>query len=1237
MQPSFNVIAAPHPFAVQRHAIEMPAGASLDSVLVEIVRRTGCEPAMLRDAVILVGDVQVPKALWSTVHVKGGVSVVVRTVPGRNVLSLLVTIASIAAAFYVPGAIGLTGFAAKLTAAAIAVGGSMLAQAIAPPPQLPYSSGGQQMPTPSYAIAGTRNEARPYGVVPKLLGRIVNYHPPLAALPYTEVQSGNRQFLRLLFCIGHGPVTISSLRIGTTPIDQYPDVSYQIDQGIGPSQLGLFPRQVREESLAIQLRQVDGYVERTTPIDTDEIQLDITFPSGLILITNRNVQMALHVKFEVQYRPASGGAWQAAPLTSSLSASARIEGGGVFQVSGATKSARRATVGFNVPRGRYRVRIRRLTEDDQSDSEGKDQWITLEDSHWTGLKSYQNEPPVTKPGLALVALRVLASDRLNGIIDTFNCTVEPRLRTWNGSSWTSPTETRNPAWMFCDVLTGAQNARALPAARLDLAAIKAWADDCETNGYTCDAVISYRTSVWQMLQEVASCGRASPAILDGQYTVVQDKARTTVIQQFSPRNMRNFEVSRVFGDWPHALKVRYPDVRTEHQTAERIVYDTGYNAANATKFEVLDMPFCTSASLAWKYGRYALAAARLRPEILSGDVDIEHLVCTRGDLVRIQYDVIRVGLGAAHITAVATSGTDVTGVTLELPMTMAVDRAYGVRVRMGSGSGTVSAVHAIDTVAGEHAALTFTTPIPSSTHQPAVGDLVLFGEYGLESSEWIVRSIEPRADMTARMTFVAHAPEIHTADQGAIPAFDPQMTLPPAVDRDEPPTPTITSIDAGESALAISNNGFIQANILIGVSVNRDAAVTPADYLQIRYRRKDSGDAYTTAALYPADTAEVRVGPVEEGLTYEAQLRTLSALGHTSRWVSRDVFVVGQAEPPPDINHLFREGAYLTWEYPDPPLDFAGFRVTANYGSSASRSTARALHSGLLSASKFDISSLSGTQTLLVVAVDYAGNESENPVIATINLGDAPIDNIILTQDEHPTFAGATTGGTVVSSELVADTDSDPLFWGPDAAAFWTADGDTFWPTVTYQAMSYIAAYAPDATHIGATVHLALDVTGEYTIEYREVDSPVFWGSDGDPFWAADDALFWPASLVSDWYTWPGLLGPLDDDTTGYEFRVTTAAGSVQGVLAEISVLIDVPDIVEDIEDFTAADTGTVRLPITKTYRVIKTATFAVQNASGARSIDLLDKDPDLGPSFRVLDASGTRVSGVVDAVVRGY
>ena len=53
--------------------------------------------------------------------------------------------------------------------------------------------------------------------LPKPASRTV---PPLGALPYTETV-GDTQYLRMLFVWGYGPLEISDLRIGETPLSEF--------------------------------------------------------------------------------------------------------------------------------------------------------------------------------------------------------------------------------------------------------------------------------------------------------------------------------------------------------------------------------------------------------------------------------------------------------------------------------------------------------------------------------------------------------------------------------------------------------------------------------------------------------------------------------------------------------------------------------------------------------------------------------------------------------------------------------------------------------------------------------------------------------------------------------------------------------------------------------------------------------------------------------------------------------
>jgi hypothetical protein len=58
---------------------------------------------------------------------------------------------------------------------------------------------------------------------------------------------------------------------------------------------------------------------------------------------------------------------------------------------------------------------------------------------------------------------------------------------------------------------------------------------------------------------------------------------------------------------------------------ERIVYDDGYDASNATLFEGIQFPGVTDPDLIWKHGRFHIAQARLRPEKITLSVGWENL------------------------------------------------------------------------------------------------------------------------------------------------------------------------------------------------------------------------------------------------------------------------------------------------------------------------------------------------------------------------------------------------------------------------------------------------------------------------------------------------------------------------------------------------------------------------------------------------------------------------------------
>lgn len=1239
--PTFSVLAQPHPLRPERDAFFLGVGCTVEDAICEAAYRRNVPLELMAHTVVVIGDRVVAKEAWASTRPHAGEQVTMRAVPDGPLAALIPVILSAAVTAAIPTSLALSlgtigGLALSVATTLV---GMAIQMALTPTPRQSSNFGGRaDEVSPLRSLQGTRNDARPYQPIPRIFGRVVSYTPPRGTEFYTELSRGtNDQFLRVVFVVGEGPLTLSNLKIGDTPITNFEDVTVVIREGYDDDpDLTLFPSQVREQSLQIELKQSNGYSQRRSEVSTDEMSVDVVFPNGLQLITGRGRKYQLGVQFHVQYKAASSSVWLNADISNDTTWIVK-DGDGYFTVRANSKAAIRRTIRIEVPeRGQYDLRIKRVTEDDQSDNEGEDQTVTTEQAFWTAFRSYRNDPPFDATNLATVELRIRATDQLNGVIDQFNCTAQAVLPVWNGSAWVEQ-ETRSPAWAFAEVLRGRSNARPVADSRIDLDALMDWADSADALGLTFDgALIDSGVSVWDRLTDIAATANAVPAMPNGIYTVVVDETKPTVVQHFTARNLTDVRGEKSLVARPHALRVRWPDEQARGQWSERIIYRQGYNATTATRFEVLDLPYTTSARAAVMRARRLLWQADLRPEIYYGTADFEHLVCTPGDRVKVAHPTMLWAVGSARVRALATSGSNITGVTLDAPLTMDGAESYTIYCRLADGT---DATIAVDTVAGDQTEFTFTTPVATSSG-PQVGDLVTLGE----PVDLIVRSIEPGENLSASISFLDYAPEIFDADGGAIDEWDPQITLPPVLNRATPSPPAVESVDSGEGVLVRASDGTFTSRIVLAFTVDQGATGVAAEIVQARYREAGSVEDWQWVTAANPTGGALSLSPVEDQATYTIELRSVSAVGATSEWVRIDHTVVGKSSVPPDVERFYRSGDGLVWPYPNPPVDLAGFLLRANYGTSQDWGAARALHQGVVSAPPFDISALHGTQTILIKAVDTSGNVSATAASVTIDLGDLPVENIIDTQSEAPGFTGTITGGAVSGGALEADLLSSPLFWRSDGALFWPSDdSDDFWPSNVYDELTYIASWTPASDQLDDGILLVdADITGDYTLDYRISTSPLFWGSDGSTFWGADDDLFWPESTVGGWVPWPGRLGPFDTTADTYQVRATVLGGPVQGVITELDLICDVPDIVERFDDVSIAATTGTRLTLTRAYRAIDNIVITRQDdgGTGVRA-EWVDKQANPGaaggPLIKVRDASAAVVDGVVDVVIKGH
>jgi hypothetical protein len=1252
--PGNRLIGCLHPFRAAQVDVELPEGQTIEQMILaaggdRALMRHG--HAWLNDPMMTGEPVYIPRDRWRVVRPKPGMVVTVRIAPGKEgggkmALQIVMTIAVIVASIYLgPEIAGLyfsateAGFAtaSAIATAVVGLAGTLAISALIPPPQPKFdqlAARGGTADKQVFSINGTQNRANLYGAVPSLFGR-KRIYPPLAVEPYREVVGG-KVFWRMMLAVGYGGIAMSDIRLGETPIENYGGIETEIREGLPTdAPRALYSDDQHSDDLNAELTAAAGWVVRETLDDIDELAIDWVFPQGLGRATPGGHEI-LTVAFDVQYAPAGTEDWVNAAWADSALPGFAVDGHAAFTdstVGAATYFGNRV----KVAKGRYAVRQRRTTQDFTQD-------YVLDSSFWATLRSIKYRDPIAMAGVATFALRAEASSELNGVLDQINMIAERKMEIWDEgtASWVWAT-TRSPADAFIRAARGAEAGRAaLVDARLDMTGLLAWRgdgaeimDDGQPR-WTFDAYYESVSTIWQVLTDIAAAARARIATVDGKWGVVRDLPQAVRKQHVTRRNIWGFEGSLPYVDLPHALKVRY-DKDGLGQLGERIVYADGFDDLTATKFDSLDGFGWTDPNLAWREGRYHLAVIYLRPGPYSFFMDPEHMVFRRGDLIGVTHDVPGWGLGDGRIKGFVYDDPDnptaVTAILVDAALLMENGKDYAVEIRTLADP---KVYRAIETAAGWQTTLTFLIPIPVAD-SPAAGDLVAYGLAGSVSVDALVKEIEPGPDLSARITVVDAAPAVHDADTGPIPAFDPQITRPP-VDQRKPPMPMVVAVKSDESVLIVNADTGFTSRILVTLGALGGAAFMP-DYYDVKWRRSDSTGGWQHLGGQPIDATAISIMPVDDKVDYAIEIRTVTRQGQASDPATFSHTVIGQSTRPPAPTDARVENGVFRGTVPLAlPIDFRGYIVRTVTGTDTNWDAGSPPpgHDAntVLPRPELDIAAVlrqGGARVLMMKSVDWAGNESDSFISAVIDLGAPIVENIVIDTDLAAAgFPGTIAGGAVDGGVLKADDDGSAYLADPTAP--YLPDPAAAYLDVTYLPMTYEFTYTPDAGDLPGALVVTLEAVGVWTLEYRSLGTGLAW--DGDGLWEPGDGPFLDDGGGS-WVPWPGRLD--EAQAQPYFFRIRWAGGAVRGELSALNVKLDVPDEQEWINDVALAVGTGSRLALTKSYRSIKgVAPVLIPDAGTARTIRLVDYDPDLGPLLEALDTSGAVVAATVTAFVQG-
>ncbi len=886
------------------------------------------------------------------------------------------------------------------------------------------------------------------------------------------------------------------------------------------------------------------------------------------------------------------------------------------------------------------VRIRRVTADSDSTR-------IVDECQWKYIRSITNGSPVDFDyPFALTAVRIKASGQLNGIIEDLNGICTSYAEIWNGSTWTGSLPTQNPAALARLVLMGNANHLARTSSQMDEDAFGDWYELCASQGYKFNMVRDFRASAWDSFADICATARAAPALSEGKWSVIIDHSGKGIAQHITPRNSWGFSSVKTLFDAPHAFRVKFKNEDQVFEWDERIVYDDGYSTSNAIRFKGIELPGITDPDLIWKFARYYIAQARLRPEEYTLYMDFEHLACSRGDLVRVSHDISEWGLGWGRVKSLVTSGSNTTGVILDEHITMKADASYVTRFRLMDNS---SLVISITTAAGETNELSFATTVATASG-PAAGDLFMFGEADSESAELLVKKIERQNDYVAKLTLVDYAKDIYSADTGTIPDFDSNVTEPIDITKLPPATPVITNIESGTAALE-KVGSTIRARMLVTVEAGAGSTGRISQF-RVRYRIQGATNwSYVTCAV---DDPTAIISNVIESETYQIGVQAISIYGFgvVSAWSAGTLHtVVGSTAVPSDISSFRIEvvgtTAYLQWSAVT-DLDLLGYKIKFSSATSdATWSTAVPLID-LVPAAAVSIPVAARQGSYLIKAIDRGERESTNALSVVNAYGDIQDMNVVETATEHSAFSGTHDRTEVSGSVLQLANLAGVLEWDESAGmvlsdeggvVFSDGAGDTDLSEGYYYFANSVdlgAVYTSrvSASMISGGVNLVDDLF--YREDFFDVDD--FFGvllgqwsiktqlrSTNDDPTASPTWTDWKTFTVS------------DVTARSFQFRVLleSLATGISPAISELSVEVDMPDRVISEKDLTVPAIG-LHITFYPAFKSLKGIGIAVQDLDTGDYWVITNKS-ESGFDINFYDSTDTGVERSFDHVSVGY
>ncbi len=726
---------------------------------------------------------------WQPVRC-GDVVVFTEVAAGGNAGRLLGMIVVAAAAAITGGLVGAAYGAAWGTAAAAGVSfaGSMLVNALFPAMTTPLAASSTES-SPTYNVALRGNRPRIDQAVPVRYGQEM-FYPDLICPDYSAFASNGRdQTYYSGLCIGLGEYNVLGVYIDDTPIQTFEDADVVIvgpgmstrTQPTGFAGVETFADQSLVETGMVTSVEVAGqdmltatwvgpFVALPAGFRTERLYIDIVWPRGVGSLANDGGVDPRTIAWQVQAQLVDdagvpAGAWV---LLGSPSYTA------------STSLLQRRSYSYDVPAGRYRVRLRRITA--RSDNSRH-----LNDMQWAQLRAQLIGQGIVRSDVTGLVVRIRASSQLTAMTQRrIKVYAQRLLPVWNGSSWSAPQFTRNPAWALVDIWRNASYGRGAADARIDMESISAYAAVWAARQDHFDHSFDAQVTTDEAAQIVAGAGRARTLLRRGAiFTLVRDEPQTVAVGVLMPRNIDqdsfNLRWALPTSETVDCVACTY---RSGQTWSKRTVYaqvhaDTiyGYTATAAglpqrppgvpapALIEEVQLPGVIGEKQAQRQAAYLLARMLYRREEGSVQQDMDGLLATMGSMVGIAHDAAEWGQSGDVVDWDA--GALI--LTVTEPIVWSANQTHYVRLQ--AHDGTLGGAIEVTPGGTKYELVLAEAPTfaPSVSSPDRERTRYLFGALADVQRQAVIVSLCPTNEDTVETTFFIEDARVHEADRQWLP------------------------------------------------------------------------------------------------------------------------------------------------------------------------------------------------------------------------------------------------------------------------------------------------------------------------------------------------------------------------------------------------------------------------------------------------------------------------------------